>query len=130
MADAESKAVDSRVTAAQLRTAAAVRCLVELAAPAANRHWPASAWSAQKLEEDVRRRTKAGDLARSDQHQADGGATASAEVTLAESRACRSHPAIARLDGQATGREKSRRRTEKPAGGVCWTSPPWMRPTR
>ena len=40
--------------------------------------------SAQKLADDVRRRTKAGDLARSDQHQADGAA-ASAEVALAES---------------------------------------------
>ena len=61
LADAESKALDSRVTAAHLRTAAAVRDA-----------------------EDVRRRAKAGDLARSDQHQADGAA-ASAEVTLAES---------------------------------------------
>lgn len=86
LADAESKAVDSRVTAAQLRTAAAVRD--------AWWNWQRARGeqslarermvSAQKLAEDVRRRTKAGDLARSDQHQADGAA-ASAEVTLAES---------------------------------------------
>ncbi len=86
LAEAESKAVDSRVTAAQLRTAAAVRD--------AWWNWQRARGeqslarermvSAQKLAEDVRRRTKAGDLARSDQHQADGAA-ASAEVTLAES---------------------------------------------
>ncbi len=86
LADAESKAVDSRVTAAQLRTAAAVRD--------AWWNWQRARGeqslarermvSAQKLAEDVRRRTKAGDLARSDQHQADGAA-ASAEVALAES---------------------------------------------
>jgi cobalt-zinc-cadmium efflux system outer membrane protein len=80
------KPLDSRVTAAQLRTAAAVRD--------AWWNWQRARGeqslarerlvSAQKLAEDVRRRAKAGDLARSDQHQADGAA-ASAEVTLAES---------------------------------------------
>jgi cobalt-zinc-cadmium efflux system outer membrane protein len=74
------------VTAAQLRTAAAVRD--------AWWNWQRARGeqslarerliSAQKLAEDVRRRAKAGDLARSDQHQADGAA-ASAEVALAES---------------------------------------------
>jgi cobalt-zinc-cadmium efflux system outer membrane protein len=86
LADAESKALDSRVTAAQLRTAAAVRDAWWNWQRARGEQLLARERlvSAQKLAEDVRRRVKAGDLARSDQHQADGAA-ASAEVALAES---------------------------------------------
>ena len=85
LADAESKAVGSRATAAQLRTAAAIR--------EAWWNWQRARGelvlardrlaNAQKLAADVSRRVKAGDLARSDQHQADG-AVANAEVLVAE----------------------------------------------
>jgi len=86
VAEAEAKVVDSRVAAARLRTAAAVR----------------DAWwtwqrllgernlthcrqvSARRLAEDVGRRVRAGDLALADRHQAEGAAAA-AEVALAES---------------------------------------------
>ena len=85
LADAESRATASRALAAQLRTAASVR----------EAWW---AWQRARVEKglaqerlngthqlasDIARRVKAGDLARSDQHQADGAA-ATAEVTLAE----------------------------------------------
>ncbi len=88
LADAESKATASRALAAQLRIAAAIReawwtwqrARLESALAQARLH------STQQLAGDVARRVKAGDLARSDQHQADG-ATASAEVGLAEAKA-------------------------------------------
>ncbi|MDQ5903071.1 MAG: outer membrane protein heavy metal efflux system [Pseudomonadota bacterium] len=85
LAEAESRAVASRVLSAQLRTAAAVR----------------DAWwgwhrargeqllaqerlaNARRISEDVHRRVKAGDLARADQHQAEG-ALAGAEAAQAE----------------------------------------------
>lgn len=85
LADAESRAINSRVSAAQLRTAAAIR--------EAWWNWQRSKGmrsvaserliSARKLAEDVSRRVKAGDLARADQHQAEG-ALATAEAALAE----------------------------------------------
>ena len=79
LAEAELVAVGSRASAAQLRTAASVR----------------DAWwdwqrarveqilaierleNARRLASDVTKRVKAGDLARSDQHQADGAAAVS-----------------------------------------------------
>lgn len=88
LADAESAAVESRSTAAQLRVAAAVR----------------EAWwqwqrariefdiardrleNTRRLAADVARRTKAGELARADQHQADG-AVAAAESGVAQAEA-------------------------------------------
>lgn len=85
LADAESKATASRAMGAQLRTAATVR----------EAWW---AWQRARIEQglaqerltgarqlasDVARRVKAGDLARADQHQAEGAA-ATAEVALAE----------------------------------------------
>lgn len=85
LADAESRATASRALGAQLRTAATVReawwawqrARIEkgLAQERLN--------GARQLASDVVRRVKAGDLARSDQHQADGAA-ATAEVALAE----------------------------------------------
>lgn len=88
LADAEGAAIESRATAAQLRVAATVR----------------EAWwqwqraridvdsardqldNARLIAADVARRTKAGDLARADQHQADG-AVASAEAGKAQAGA-------------------------------------------
>ena len=88
LATAEMNATASRARAAQLRTAAAVRTA----------YW---GWqrarigetlaregvaNARELAADVARRVKAGDLARADQHQADGAqATAEAAVAEAES---------------------------------------------
>jgi outer membrane protein, heavy metal efflux system len=88
LALAEGRALDSKLGAAQLRVAAAVR----------EAWW---AWqraradvgtaqgqlgSAQQLASDVAKRLKAGDLARADQHQADG-AVAAAQAALAQAQA-------------------------------------------
>lgn len=88
LADAELNALDSRTRAAQLRVAGVVR----------EAWW---AWqraridvdsareqldSARRLAADVAKRLKAGDLARADQHQADG-AVAAAEAGLASAEA-------------------------------------------
>jgi cobalt-zinc-cadmium efflux system outer membrane protein len=88
LAEASARAVGSRASAAQLRTSAVVRDAwwnwqrmqgeKNLAA--------ARLENARRLSTDVAKRVKAGDLARADQHQADG-ATASAEVILAEADA-------------------------------------------
>jgi len=88
LATAEMDATASRARAAQLRTAAAVRTAywdwqraridVALAREGLA--------NARELAADVGRRVKAGDLARADQHQADGAqATAEAAVAEAES---------------------------------------------
>jgi cobalt-zinc-cadmium efflux system outer membrane protein len=88
LADAEGAAIESRATAAQLRVAATVR----------EAWWQ---WQRARIEvdgardqldntrriaADVAKRTKAGDLARADQHQADG-AVAAAESGLAQAEA-------------------------------------------
>lgn len=85
LADAEVRANTSRTLAAQLRTAAGVR--------AAYWDWQRARIdvlvarerlaSARELAADVSKRVRAGDLARADQHQADG-ALATAEASLAE----------------------------------------------
>jgi cobalt-zinc-cadmium efflux system outer membrane protein len=90
LADAGARAVESRADAARLRVAEALR----------EAHW---AWqrsavdaavardqqaAARRLADDVARRLKAGDLARSDQHQADG-AVAAADAALAQAMAAR-----------------------------------------
>ena len=88
LAEAEGAATESRATAAQLRTAATVR----------EAWWQ---WQRARIEvdsvrdqldntrriaADVARRTQAGDLARADQHQADG-AVAGAEANMAQAEA-------------------------------------------
>lgn len=88
LADAEGAAIESRATAAQLRVAATVR----------EAWWQ---WQRARIEvdgardqldntrriaADVAKRTRAGDLARADQHQADG-AVAAAESGLAQAEA-------------------------------------------
>lgn len=90
LADAGSRAVESRTDAARLRVSEALR----------EAHW---AWqrsavdaavardqqtAARRLADDVARRLKAGDLARSDQHQADG-AVAAADAALSQAMAAR-----------------------------------------
>lgn len=88
LADAERDALNSRLLAAQLRIAASVRSAWwsavlaghELALAQARREL------AMQLAGDVARRVRAGDLARADQHQADG-ALAAAEAQLAEAQA-------------------------------------------
>lgn len=87
LAEAEANAAHSRATSAQLRTAAAVR--------EAWWNWQRAQGErslaedrlagARQLAGDVARRVKAGDLARADQHQADGAlAAAEAEAAQAE----------------------------------------------
>lgn len=85
LADAEMRAAASRVMAAQLRTAANVRESYWLWQRARIEQDLARERliNAQQFAADVVRRVKAGDLARADQHQADG-AVATAEVGLAE----------------------------------------------
>ncbi len=88
LAEAEARAEESRADTARLRTAALVR----------DAWW---AWqrargdaalaqdrlaNAKRLADDVAKRVRAGDMARADQHQADG-ALATAEAALAEARA-------------------------------------------
>lgn len=85
LADAELKATASRALAAQLRIAAALREAWWAWQRTSIEHALAQSRlaNAQRLAADVAKRVKAGDLARSDQHQADGAA-ASAEASLAE----------------------------------------------
>lgn len=85
LADAEVRAASSRVMAAQLRTAATVREAYWLWQRARIEQDLARERlsNAQQFAQDVARRVKAGDLARSDQHQADGTA-ATAEAGHAE----------------------------------------------
>lgn len=85
LADAEGRAVESRATAAQLRVAATVReawwswqrAAAELDAARGQLE------NVRRIAADVGKRLKAGDLARADQHQADG-AVAAAEGTVAQ----------------------------------------------
>lgn len=85
LADAETRSSASRISAAQLRIAASVREAYWLWHRTRIEHEVARERlrSAQQLAIDVAKRVKAGDLAKADQHQADG-AVASAEVGLAE----------------------------------------------
>lgn len=87
LAEAESDALNSRLRAAQLRVAAAVRDAWWSAAQASVELEVAAARlkNAEQLSGDVARRVKAGDLSRADQHQAEG-ATAAALALLAEVR--------------------------------------------
>ncbi len=88
LADAEGAATESRATAAQLRVAATVReawwqwqrARIEVGTARDQLD------NARLIAADVARRTKAGDLARADQHQADG-AVASAEASMAQAEA-------------------------------------------
>ncbi|MBC7992643.1 MAG: TolC family protein [Rhizobacter sp.] len=88
LADAEGAAVESRVTAAQLRVAATVReawwqwqrARIDVDTARAQLD------NTRRIAADVARRTKAGELARADQHQADG-AVAGAEASTAQAEA-------------------------------------------
>lgn len=90
LADAQLDAVELRIGAAQLNVAGAVRDAwwalqradVEVAAAEERLK------SAQQLAADVARRTRAGDLARADQHQAES-AVAQAESAVAEAASAR-----------------------------------------
>lgn len=88
LADAEGAAVESRAAAAQLRVAASVRDAWWKWQRARSEADTARdvLGNTQRIAADVARRTKAGDLARADQHQADG-AVASAEASLAQADA-------------------------------------------
>jgi outer membrane protein, heavy metal efflux system len=88
LADAETQALESRISAARLRMAATVRELwwawqrARIDAELAR----AQTESTRRIAADVARRTKAGDLARADQYQAEG-AVATAEAALAGAEA-------------------------------------------
>ena len=86
LADAEARATESKISAAKLRTSASVREAYWLwqRARVENDLARARLANAQDLASDVAKRVKLGDMARADQHQADG-ALATAEVALAES---------------------------------------------
>ncbi len=88
LAQAEADAVESRAEAARLRLAGAVReawwngqrASIELEITRGQLD------SARQIASDVARRARAGDLARADQHQAEG-AVAAAEAALAQAQA-------------------------------------------
>lgn len=88
LADAEGAAIESRATAAQLRVAATVREAwwqwrrARIEVDSAREQLD----NTRSIAADVARRAKAGDLARADQHQADG-AVAAAESILAQAEA-------------------------------------------
>lgn len=88
LADAEVAAVESRAQAARVRLAAVVRDAwwnwqrAGVEAAIARGQFD----NARRIAEDVGRRAKAGELARADQHQADG-AVAAAEAILAHAEA-------------------------------------------
>jgi outer membrane protein, heavy metal efflux system len=88
LAEAESRTINSRLGVARLTLAAQVRDAwwtwekARIDADIARLQLD----SARRLADDIARRTKAGDLARADQHQAEG-AVATAESFLAQSRA-------------------------------------------
>lgn len=91
LAETELKALDSSLLAARLRLAANVR-ETWWRYQRAQGDWQLAqvrTANARQLAGDVARRVKAGDLARADQHQADGAA-AQAEAVLAEATAERS----------------------------------------
>lgn len=113
LADAQIRANASRVLAAQLRTAASVREAYWQWQQARGEQALALArlGNTQQLAADVAKRVKAGELARADQHQADGAlALAQAEVAEAASalagasqqlRALTGSPPVARPDALA-----------------------------
>ncbi len=88
LADAEGRALDSRTAAAQLRVSATVRdawwswqrSRAELDAARGQLD------NVRRIAADVGKRLKAGDLARADQHQADG-AVAAADAAVAQAQA-------------------------------------------
>jgi outer membrane protein, heavy metal efflux system len=88
LAQAEGQAVQSRTNAAQLRVAATVREAwwnwqrARAEADTAKGQLD----NAQSIAADVSKRVKAGDLARADQHQADGG-VAAAQAAVAQAQA-------------------------------------------
>jgi outer membrane protein, heavy metal efflux system len=88
LAESMGEAVESHATAAQLRTAAIVREAwwqwqrARIDVDSASEHLD----NTRHIAADVARRTRAGDLARADQHQADG-AVASAEASMAQAEA-------------------------------------------
>ncbi len=88
LAEAEARAVESRTSAAQLRVAAAVRDAWWQGQRARADAGSARAQldDARRIAADVGKRLKAGDLARADQHQADG-AVATAEAAMAQADA-------------------------------------------
>lgn len=125
LAEAEGAAIESRATAAQLRIAATVReawwqwqrarIEVESARDQLD--------NTRRIAADVARRTKAGDLARADQHQADG-AVASAEANLAQAEAAlaaaRQH--LRALSGTAPAASEATASVAEPDPGVAATS--------
>lgn len=88
LANAEGAAIESRATAVQLRVAATVREAwwqwqrARIEVDTARDQFD----NTRRIAADVARRTRAGDLARADQHQADG-AVAAAESGLAQAEA-------------------------------------------
>jgi cobalt-zinc-cadmium efflux system outer membrane protein len=102
LADAEGAAVDSHAAAARLRLAASIREAWWAWQRARIEAYIARGQldNARRIADDVARRMKAGDLARADQHQADG-AVAAAESAVAQADAAVGSAAL-QLQG-ATG---------------------------
>lgn len=104
LADAQVRSNASRLLAAQLRTAASVRESYWQWQRSRGEHALAleRLANAQQLAADVAKRVKAGDLARADQHQADGvEATASAQLAEAASALAGASQQLRALTGAA-----------------------------
>lgn len=104
LAESEQRAVDSRLDAAQWRAVAAVReaWWAVQAADQSLRVVQARLAQAGQLADDVAKRVRVGDLARADQHQADGlRATAEAEMAQAQAARTRAAQVLRALTGAA-----------------------------
>lgn len=130
LADAERDALGSRLQAAQLRVAAAVRTAwwgavlagleVELA--------QARRALATQLAGDVTRRVRAGDLARADQHQADGAlATADAQLAEAEAAHAQARQRLRSLLGMPAAAPSGAPTEALPSGSVDESQHPLLR---
>ena len=126
LADAEGAAIESRATAAQLRVAAAVRdawwqwqrARIDIGTARAQLE------STRLIAADVARRAKAGDLARADQHQADGAvASAQASVAQAEAGLAAAGQHLRALAGAARASSEADDTLAEPDPGAAATEP-------
>lgn len=122
LADAESTALESRAHAAQLRVAATVReawwqwqrASIEVGTARDRLD------STRRIAADVARRTRAGDLARADQHQADGAvAAAESGVALAEGALAAARQHLQALAGRAPLASDAIGTVAEPASGAA-----------
>lgn len=125
LAEAEGAAIESRSTAAQLRIAATVReawwqwqrARIEVDSARDQLE------NTRRIAADVARRTRAGDLARADQHQADGAvATAEANMAQAEAGLAAARQHLRALTGTAPATSEAAASGAEPDPGMAATN--------